>query len=345
MKILKRIAALLTAAGLMLFTALSAFAAESIDTNRNITLTISYTNNGTPIADAEFSIYLVAEADTRGNLVTTENFSGYNVDITDDDNGEWGILATTLEGYVLRDQILPTDSQKTNQQGLASFPNEGIKLTPGLYLVLGTRHTQNEVVYETLPFMMFMPMQEQGEEKLNYDVAVRPKFDSRSIYDDSAITCKVVKVWNDKGNEAIRPKEAIVQLLRDGQIFDTVALNAENNWRYMWTDLDVNHQWRVVEKELEDYTVLVSREDIAFVITNTCVREVPTEPGTENNKPTNPDTTPDTTGSTEKTVNPDDSTLPQTGQLWWPVPILSAAGLLFIIIGLLFLRGKSNEEN
>ena len=31
--------------------------------------------------------------------------------------------------------------------------------------------------------------------------------------------------------------------------------------------------------------------------------------------------------------NPEDPRLPQTGMLWWPVPVLAAAGLLLIVMG------------
>lgn len=36
--------------------------------------------------------------------------------------------------------------------------------------------------------------------------------------------------------------------------------------------------------------------------------------------------------------------LPQTGQLWWPVPVLAAVGLLMIVIGLLRRRSAGYEE-
>jgi len=36
-------------------------------------------------------------------------------------------------------------------------------------------------------------------------------------------------------------------------------------------------------------------------------------------------------------------TLPQTGQLWWPVPLLLAGGLALIAAGLIRRRGISNE--
>lgn len=47
---------------------------------------------------------------------------------------------------------------------------------------------------------------------------------------------------------------------------------------------------------------------------------------------TNPETKPETTPDTSK-IPP--KPLPQTGQLWWPVPILIAAGLLFVLLGIL----------
>lgn len=35
--------------------------------------------------------------------------------------------------------------------------------------------------------------------------------------------------------------------------------------------------------------------------------------------------------------------LPQTGVLWWPVPVLSFAGLLMILLGMIRRRGEEDE--
>ena len=81
---------------------------------------------------------------------------------------------------------------------------------------------------------------------------------------------------------------------------------------------------RKIEKELKNYSVEVSKEGITFVVTNTYVDDVP-----EEQNPTN-------------TPKP---TLPQTGQLWWPVPVLLCAGLLLLIVGLVrSRRSKTNEK-
>ncbi len=59
---------------------------------------------------------------------------------------------------------------------------------------------------------------------------------------------------------------------------------------------------------------------------------VPEEP----NEPEEPETP-----ETPETPTPSGSTLPQTGQLVWPIPILAAAGVLFCIIGVRMRRKGS----
>ena len=58
-------------------------------------------------------------------------------------------------------------------------------------------------------------------------------------------------------------------------------------------------------------------------------REVPT-------KPTSPATNP--------TTSPGGKKLPQTGQLWWPVPVLACCGLGCIVVGL-FRRRRAGDED
>ena len=114
------------------------------------------------------------------------------------------------------------------------------------------------------------------------------------------------------------------------QVYDTVTLNSKNNWRYTWANLDNAYRWTVVEKEMEEYTAEVTREGNTFYVTNSFSEDIPDEP--------TPTTKPDTP------TTPGKPTLPQTGQLWWPVPVLIAAGLLFIVIGLLRRRGAADEK-
>ena len=151
-----------------------------------------------------------------------------------------------------------------------------------------------------------------------------------------------------------------MQLLKDGEIYQTVTLNAANRWCWIWPELDSQSQWLVVEKEVTNYTASVRQEGITFVLTNTYEEPQPTPTPTPSPTPT-PTLTP--TGSVSPTPTPTVSpsptptptvspaptktpvpTLPQTGQLWWPVPVLVWAGLVLIILGLVRRRSDDYER-
>ena len=56
-----------------------------------------------------------------------------------------------------------------------------------------------------------------------------------------------------------------------------------------------------------------------------------------------PEDEPTLPGDQPTASEPPEETLPNTGQLWWPVPTLIAAGLCLIMLGLLRRRGWENE--
>ena len=330
MKLCKRMIPALLAA-LMLST--TVLAAGRIDLDREAALTISYQDGSAPLSGAEFRIYLVASVDETGELTPADDFDSFQVDIRGKNDEAWRALASTLEGYVLRDGVAPADSGRTDTDGQLHFPTDGRKLTPGLYLVLGSRHTQGGQRYDSMPFMVMLPTQDTERNAWVYDVLVSPKFEASAIPDTpSAITRKVLKVWDDAGSEKDRPTEVTVQLLRDGAVYDTVTLSAGNGWSHTWSGLDDSCTWTVVEKECEGYTVRVEREGITFVMTNTYAAEIPDDPTPE--APLPPDPAKPTPGG---------PTLPQTGQVWWPVPLLLMTGLLLLAVGL-FRRRTTGDE-
>lgn len=368
MKVHKRLTALLmgVAAAIALLP-VSSFAAGAIDPSHEVGLTISFQNGGTPLVGAKFDLFLVATVDQYGRLTKTADFTSFHVDIRGKNDEAWKTLASTLESYVLRDHITPADTGKTSSSGLLSFPTEGRSLTPGLYLVMGHRHTQNGYYYDAQPFMVMLPSVDKAINEWNYYVTANAKHDATRIPEGSnvpdTVTCKVLKVWEDDGYEEERPEEVVIQLLRDDDVYDTVKLSAETNWRHTWTGLDSRYKWTVVEKELDSYYVELTREGITFVVTNTYSVELPDEPtpitpdpelpdDPEPISPVDPDNeiiidgeqTKPADSDTAAQSNPSGSKLPQTGQLWWPVPALISAGMLFIIIGLIRRRGIIDED-
>jgi len=355
MKIYKRITGMfLVLFAAMLFAA-EAMAAGSIDTGRGCTMSVSYRDGDTPIAGAAFSVYRVAAVSESGALSVDEDFSRFGVDI----QGEEESLAATLEGYVLQGGLTPVSQGKTDAKGFLTFPAGDEILEPGLYLVLGSRHRQGGAVYDAQPFMVMLPTEDKESGGWLYDVAVNIKFSKKEEPGAGTVTRKVLKVWKDAGNEKKRPKEIVVHLLRDGETYDTVTLNATNNWRHTWDNLDNASRWLVVEDVPSGYTVQITREGITFVVTNTGGKpgNPPHNPGSPGGPSGGGDSdtpgTPDHSGTTDTPGEPDapemveifddlvplGSLLPQTGQLWWPVPLLLCVGLLFTVTGIACRKG------
>ena len=128
---------------------------------------------------------------------------------------------------------------------------------------------------------------------------------------------EVEKIWEDAGHESERSTSIEVQLLCDGKVYETVILNSANQWKYTWANLESGHEWKVKESSsLAHYTSKVTQDGGKFTIVNTFVP---------------PD-------------NPKKPPLPQTGQLWWPIPVLLGAGLLFIIIGICKRKRMKHDE-
>lgn len=334
----------------MLSTAVPAYAAGMIDTEKNIDLTISYHSDDTAISGAEFDIYRIADVDTYAQMKLTERFAGYPVTLSGKSQTDWDVIASTLKGYVWTDSLTADFSGKTDAEGILTA-----SLKPGLYLVISNRVTIGSYIYSSSPYLIFLPAMDNEDNTWNYNTTSYPKasFEKKPSggSDDKTVSRSVIKIWNDSGKESSRPKEVTVHLMRDGKIFDTVALNADNNWRYVWNSLEKNHDWLVTEDAVLGYTQAVTQEGSVFTVKNT-VPVDPDEPVTPPDKIDiyDPDVplSPADPGETHEPSVPaeaDSPKLPQTGLLWWPVPVLLASGLLFVVTGLVMKRDDKRRMN
>lgn len=296
----------------------------------NMSITVVYKDGETPLPGAVFKLFYVASSDSNGNLTVNDNFADYNVDLNSESAEAWQAAAATLEGYMLRDGITPDDVGTTNSEGVLVFSTDGSSLKPGLYLVTGESCTVNSKQYDPSPILVMLPSQSAEGGEVDYNPTIIPKFDFSTVPNPDVPDkemFKVIKVWKDSGNESARPSEIIVDLLKDGIVFDTVRLSDGNNWTYKWESLDTAHRYTAVERTTENYTVTVEQQGTSLVITNTYSSNVPNEP-TEPNEPTKPE-------------SPSEPTLPQTGQLWWPVPMLAVVGIALVLIGM--IRRKNGK--
>ncbi|MCR5343559.1 MAG: Cna B-type domain-containing protein [Butyrivibrio sp.] len=200
-----------------------------------------------------------------------------------------------------------------------------------------------------------------------YDVVAIPKREAIKLEGDPE-EFEVYKQWVDNGSSD-RPSSIDVKIYCDGSLLETVTLSSTNNWQYKWKS-EKGHTFSVEEVMNSDkYTPNISRNENTFIVVNTKNPETPDEPDEPDkpDKPKNPKTpknpdnpdnpdSPDTPDKPDKLSNDSASDdggvlgairkvaeelpavlgarrLPQTGQLWWPIPILAIVGIILIFLG------------
>lgn len=354
------------AAALSLLLAISAWpgnalAAERIDLQKTASLSVQYQssqdNGGQAMANVAFQLYQVAQVSASLQYTLTDDFAGYAVSLDKLDSDGWRSTAQTLAAYAAADKLTPVQQAVTDKNGRLTFSD----LPVGLYLVVGQKHSQNGNTYLPAPFLVCLPNLDETQ-SWEYHPVVSPKYSQITPpggdgpSGSNTLQREVVKVWSDGGNTASRPQAVTVQLLQDGAVYDTVTLSAADNWRHRWSGLSADFIWQVVERNVPDgYTVRCALEGDIFVITNSNTSTGSDNPGSSS-EPTEPpeelideedvpkgapdlpaDGTPDSSADDDYILIPPVevplASLPQTGQLWWPVPVLAASGLLLFLLG------------
>jgi len=118
----------------------------------------------------------------------------------------------------------------------------------------------------------------------------------------------VKKLW--KGDEEIiknRPDSVRVTLFNGKEAVETVVLGDWNDWQYTWEDLASDGDWSVIEVNIPGgYTPSYKVNGDVVTITNT-------------------------------------ATLIQTGQLNWPILVLSGLGVLLMLAGAMMMLKKREK--
>lgn len=302
-KIGKKLVFITLALALVFALSAGVSAAGAIDTEKPCSLTIQFEMDGVKIAGSQFDLYKVADVNAYHEVTPLDTYKDFPIDYESLSGSDWDAKALTMKGFVWQNNMKPDFTGSTDQNGVLPF--EGLPC--GIYLIIGHSTTIDNVIYEAIPYFVFLPMEDAELNDWCYDITSDPKKEKREV---SLIERTVRKDWDDKGYEEERPKEVSVQLLCDGKVKETVVLNKDNNWRHTWKDLEPDKTWVVAEVPLEGYTVNTELKDTTFEITNKYDASV------------NPKKDPEITKK-----------LPQTGMIWLPVPLLICAGLIFLIIG------------
>ena len=298
-------------------------AIEKRDMNREVSLTVYHAPESTPAKDVKFSAYKVADMDENVKFVLSGDFTQYKDVIVLDGltNPEYEKLGETLKGFVDRDKIKPTATATTDASGKAEFGN----IDQGLYLVLGEKYSRDNKTYYFQPALVCVPTLDENGAWL-YDVEITPKFTTEDLD-----RLKVIKVWT-----GIAPRRGLqieVDILCDGEIYDTLVLSAENDWQAEIENLEAGHEWSVAERSVsrDEWRVTVTKNLYLYEVEN---RGVPITPDDE---PTPQPEVPDAPSVTPTPqVRPE---IPRTGL----VPLLMSLGFGLFVIGLILRRSDAKE--
>ena len=256
-----------------------------IDFNKkgSISITLSEVEDDTKVSGASITIYKVADAILENNNLVFDYHDSLKKYKVNFDNG---IITDEMLKIISKEELV-SYSNITNDLGVVEF----IDLDLGLYLVV--QNNQVEGFSRIDPFLVYIP--QVIENKWIYEVDIIRLFD-----------LGVEKVWNVSTDIEI-PKEVIIELLKDEKVIDTVILNNDNNWTYLWKQIEMSDNYLIREKDVPDgYTVTYKKNGDKFIVTNT-------------------------------------KNLVQTGRDNFIVPMIGFIGFLFIVVGIYFEKRKKYE--
>lgn len=270
--------------------------------------------------ETNFSFYQVAKVLETGDCQLTEEFARHEQEITDLSRlgeeltaQEWTELASTLRVVAASDAaITQMYAGRTDADGTLVL--EAIE--EGLYLLVGESHEGETYRYTPNPTLFWVS---QGKTDGDWQsIELYAKASEEEITED-VVSCQVRKIWKNETNKGERPQSIQAALWMDGELYgESVTLDASNQWTYIWTDLPAGHTWTVDEVSVpKGYQKQITQDGSDYIITN--IYQTPETPDT-----------------------PTSGKLPQTGQLWWPVPILMMLGVILCTVGWVRRRTSDN---
>ncbi len=326
---------------LVMCTAPLSASAQTRDTSgdneeHECSLTVDYHEDEEPIQGAVFDIYLAAEFDEDGDYVIDPEFEGASVSLDYDDESDLSDFAETIETYIIKmkeegQEIEPYAEGVIGEDGQLEFD----ELEEGLYIVVGETHVIDDIEYVPLASAVPLPYYEDEEdEEPDHNPIVYPKFQVLSSTYAKPVSLTAQKVWEDAGYESERPESVEVVLYCNGEEYDKATLSEDNNWQYEWDKLDGTARWQLTEENVPDnYTMTSVLDNNVFTVTNTFKVKVLSESGTTSKADT----------PSKSTSKADDSGVPNTGENWWTISVLSFIGLI-LIVAIWNVNSKSSKH-
>lgn len=258
----------------------------------SIKITLTEEQEKEAISGAEITIYKVASASEEDHKLIFTYTDEFNHCKASLDN--LNDTSITKEISKCTKDVSSKLVQTTNNLGTVKFKN----LDLGLYLV--TQSNKVEGYSNIDSFLVMIPKVEDN--KWIYNIKSEPKTD---IY--RTINLQVIKVWNKQNKNTKLPDNVTIDLYKDDELIDTITLSNENNWTYIWKDIEKSDSYKVVEKNIpKGYTATYTQEGYVFTVTNT-------------------------------------DKLAETGQIYLPIIILASIGSILVLAGIFEFKKETNE--
>lgn len=238
-------------------------AVTPLEPDAEASLTLHYQKDGAAFADLKVGIYRVAEAFPDGSFQLIEPFASYPLNIYDISMQEqWSQVAQTIYSCIVSLPKNPDREMATDENGTVCFA----ELDTGLYFVREVVAENNNGVFTFNQFMVYVPTPQQ-DGTYDYNVEANPKCTNFIPKDQYSVT----KLWQDGGDQQLRPKEVTVDIYRDGVLYETQILSADTNWSYTWyVSSEDRGKWAVAERTVPDnYKVTVQQNGSHFSVINT----------------------------------------------------------------------------
>lgn len=261
---------------------------------------------GQAIDNVSVSACQIAKKTTTGYYPTTA-FEDSGISIAGILNHPTSDMAKDILNFMKNEEI--EGIQAISVSGEAVFSD----LAEGIWIA----YCDEGQDYNFPPFLLLLPQVINGQ--ADYDVISIPKV--APVLPEVQMI-HVVKQWDDNNDAAgKRPEQIVVHLLQNDIVIDSVELNAACGWAHTYAievspaeagEITTAH-YSVEEVAVDGYTASYNGDvENGFVITNSYENA--------------------------------GGKLPQTGQLWWPILLLSVAGAAFVVLGVVEVKGRRDGK-
>ena len=361
----KRIGAVLMVIGMAIMFSLSCMCTVASAKTKG-TLTLVCECRDKPVKGIEWSLYRIGSFDGE-KIILEGEFAKLPVDMSDLSASGLAASASTLKEFAFVYKYKTTDKAKSQKDGTVELKFE----QAGVYLIAAPVYRDGKETYISTPAIFILDPEKELE------TTIYPKIKKDAVLTGEIQRYQLVKIWENDENQLLKPNEIVVDIYRDFKYYETVTLSEANNWSYSWEEENYS-EWSMIERKIPEGCAVIYRENgrqyvvvntyvpdfvfewelnfpppVVVEVTTTVTEETTTTSYTSTidggvtSESTTSTTTATTTTSTKKTTTKRTTTskLPQTGQLWWPVPVMAGAGLVLIATGARIISGSKRDED